>query len=84
MERHFPKEKMVKDSYSSRTYVWIRRIVLVAIGVASSICWNNYSSRTCVRIRRMVLVSLCGVTDLFNIMPQLLKWSMASRDDAIK
>jgi hypothetical protein len=61
--------KMVQDSHSSRTYVWIRRIVLVSHGVASSICWNNYSSRTYVWIRRMVLVSLCGVSDLFNIMP---------------
>jgi hypothetical protein len=61
--------KMVNDSHSSRTYVQIRRIILVAHGVASSICWNSYSSRTYVRIRRMVLVSLCGVSDLFNIMP---------------
>jgi hypothetical protein len=60
--------KMVQDSHSSRMYVWIRRIVLVAHGVASSICWNSYSSRTYVRIRRMVLVSLCGVSDLSNIM----------------
>ena len=59
---------MVQDSYSSGTYVWIKRIVLVARGVASSICWNNYSSRTYVRIRRMVLASLCGVSDLSNIM----------------
>jgi hypothetical protein len=64
----FSRRKMVQDSYSSRTYVRIRRIVLVAHGVASSICWNNYSSRTYVRIRRMVLVSLCGVSDLSNIM----------------
>jgi hypothetical protein len=27
-----------------------------------------YSSRTYVQIRRMVFVSLCGVSDLFNIM----------------
>jgi hypothetical protein len=60
---------MVEDIYSSRKYVWIRRIVLVAHGVASNICWNNYSSRTYVRIRRMILVSLCGVSDLSNIMP---------------
>jgi hypothetical protein len=60
---------MVQDSHSSRTYVRIRRIVLVAHGVASSIYWNNYSSRTYVQIRRMVLVSLCGVSYLFNIMP---------------
>ena len=59
---------MVQDSHSSRTYVQIRRIVLVAHGVASSIYWNNYSSRKYVRIRRMVLVSLCGVSDLFSIM----------------
>ena len=51
------------------TYVWIRRIVLVAHGVASNICWNNYSSRTYFCIRRMVLVSLCAVSDLFSIMP---------------
>ena len=38
----FPTQKMVQDIYSSRTYV---------------------------QIRRMVLVSLCGVSDLFNIMP---------------
>jgi hypothetical protein len=59
---------MVQDIYSSRKYVWIRRIVLVAHGMASSICWNNCSSRTYARIRRMVLVSLCGVSDLFSIM----------------
>jgi hypothetical protein len=29
---------------------------------------NIYSSRTYVRIRRMSLVSLCGVSDLSNIM----------------
>jgi hypothetical protein len=60
---------MVQDIYSSRTYVWIRRIVLVAHGVASNICWNSYSSRIYVRIRIMVLISLFGVSDLFNIMP---------------
>jgi hypothetical protein len=70
VDRYSPGKKMVQDSYSSRTYVWIRRIVIfVSHGVASSICWNNYSSRTYVRIRRIVLVSLCGVSDLFNIMP---------------
>jgi hypothetical protein len=37
----FPRRKMVQDIYSSRTYV---------------------------QIRRMVLVSLCGVSDLSNIM----------------
>jgi hypothetical protein len=63
---------MVQDSHSSRTYVRIRRIVLVAHGMASNICWNNYSSRTYVWIRRMVLVSLYGVSDLFNIMPDYL------------
>jgi hypothetical protein len=30
----FSRQKMVQDIYSSRTYVWIRRIVLVAHGVA--------------------------------------------------
>jgi hypothetical protein len=58
---------MVQDIYSSRTYVWIKRLVVVAHGVAN-ICWNSYSSRTYVRIRIMVLVSLCEVSDLFNIM----------------
>jgi hypothetical protein len=60
---------MVQDSHSSRMYVHIRRIVLVSHGKASSICWNNYSSRTYVRIRRIVFASICGVSDLFNIMP---------------
>jgi hypothetical protein len=60
---------MVQDSHSSRMYVRIRRIVLVAHVMDSNICWNNYSSRTYVRIIRMVLVSLCGVSDLFIIMP---------------
>jgi hypothetical protein len=64
----FSRRKMVQDIYSSRTYVWIRRVVLVAHGMASSICWNSYSSRTYAWIRRMVLVSLFGVSDLFNIM----------------
>jgi hypothetical protein len=63
----FSRWKMVQDSYSSRMYVHIRRIVLVAHGVAFSICWNNYSSRTYVWIRIMVLVSLCGMSDLLNI-----------------
>ena len=61
---------MVQDNYSYRTYVCIRRVVLVAHGMASSICWNNYSSRTYVQIKRMVVVSLCGLSDLFNIMPK--------------
>jgi hypothetical protein len=30
---------------------------------------DNHSSKTYVQIRRMILVSLCGVSDLFNIMP---------------
>jgi hypothetical protein len=60
--------KMVQDIYSSRMYVWIRRIVPVSHGVAFNIYWNSYYSRTYVQIRRMVLVSLCGVSDLFNIM----------------
>jgi hypothetical protein len=61
--------KMVQDSHSSRTYVQIRRIVLVAHGMDSNICWKNYSSRKYVHIIRMVLVSLCGVSDLFIIIP---------------
>jgi hypothetical protein len=44
-------------------------MVSVVHGVAFSICWDSHSSRTYVQIRRMVLVSLCGVSDLFNIMP---------------
>jgi hypothetical protein len=65
----FSRRKMVQDIYSSRAYVWIRRIVLVSHGVASNIYWNSYSYRTYARIRRMVLVSLYGVSDLFSIMP---------------
>jgi hypothetical protein len=65
----FSRKKMVQDSYYSRMYAWIRRIVLVAHGVDSIICWNNYSSRTYVWIRRIVFLSPCGVSDLFNIMP---------------
>ena len=64
----FSIRKMVQDIYSSRMYVLIRRIVLVAHGMASSIYWNSYSSRTYVWIRRMVLISLYRVSDLFNIM----------------
>jgi hypothetical protein len=44
-------------------------MVYVVHGVAFSICWDNHSPRTSVRVIRMVLVSLCGVSDLFNIMP---------------
>jgi hypothetical protein len=44
-------------------------MVFVAHGVAFSICWDNHSSGTYVRIKRMVLISLCGVSDLFSIMP---------------
>jgi hypothetical protein len=61
--------KMVQDIYSSRTYVCIRRIVLVAHAVASNIYWNNYSSRTYVWIRRMILISLYGMSELSSIMP---------------
>jgi hypothetical protein len=61
--------KMVQDNHSSKTYVQIRRMVLVAHDLAFSIRWNNYSSRTYVWIRRIVLVTICGVSDLFNIMP---------------
>ena len=43
-------------------------MVYVVHGIAFSICWDSHSSRTYVQIRRMVLVSLCGVSDLFNIM----------------
>ena len=32
--KKFSRKKMVQDIYSSRMYVWIRRIVLVAHGVA--------------------------------------------------
>jgi hypothetical protein len=59
---------MVEENYSSRTYVWIRRIVLIAHAKASNICWNRYSFRTYAQIIRMVLVSLFGVSDLFKIM----------------
>jgi hypothetical protein len=44
-------------------------MVSVVHGVAFNICWDSHSSRTYVQIRRMILVSLCGVSDLFNIMP---------------
>jgi hypothetical protein len=47
-------------------------MVSVAHGVAFSIYWDSHSSRMYVRIRRMVRVSLCGVSDLFNIMPDYL------------
>jgi hypothetical protein len=47
-------------------------MVYVVHGVAFSICWDSHSPRTSVRIRRMVLVSLCGVSDLFSIMPDYL------------
>jgi hypothetical protein len=44
-------------------------MISVAHGVAFNIYWDNHYSRRYVWIRRMVLVSLCGVIDLFNIMP---------------
>jgi hypothetical protein len=44
-------------------------MVSVVHAVAFSICWDSHSSRTYVQIRRMVLISLCGVSDLFSIMP---------------
>jgi hypothetical protein len=80
----FSPWKMVQDNHSFRTYVQIRRIFLVANGVASDICWNSYSSRTYVRIRRMVLVSLYGVSELFSIMSDYLdgvwpKWCATCR-----
>jgi hypothetical protein len=43
-------------------------MVSVVHGVAFNICWDSHSSRMYFWIRRMVLVSLCGVSDLFNIM----------------
>jgi hypothetical protein len=83
MDKTFSRQKMVQEIYSSRKYVWIRRIVLVPHGVASNIHWSSYSSRTYVQIRIMVLVSLYGVSDLFNIMPDYSRWSMSSIDDAV-
>jgi hypothetical protein len=65
----FSRRKMVQDIFSSRTYVYIIRIVLVSHGMDLNIYWNNYSSRTYVWIRIMVLVSLCGVSEFFLIMP---------------
>jgi hypothetical protein len=47
-------------------------MVSVAHGVAFNIYWDNHSSRMYVWIRRMVLISLCGVSDLFNIMVDYL------------
>jgi hypothetical protein len=44
-------------------------MILVSHCGAFNICWYSHSSRTYVQIRRMVLVSLCGVSDLFNIIP---------------
>jgi hypothetical protein len=44
-------------------------MVSVVHGIAFSICWVSHSSRTYVQIRRTVLISLCGVSDLFSIMP---------------
>jgi hypothetical protein len=63
---------MVQENYSSRTYVRIRRIVLVAHSVDSNIYWNNYSSSTYVQIRIIVLAPLRGVSNVFNIMPDYL------------
>jgi hypothetical protein len=65
----FSRWKIVLDIYSSRKYVWIGRIVLVAHGVASNISWNSYYAMTYVQIRRMILVLLCGMSDLSNIIP---------------
>jgi len=31
MDRDFPNEKMVQNIYSSRTYVWIRRMALMSL-----------------------------------------------------
>jgi hypothetical protein len=59
---------MVQEIYYSRAYVWIRRIVLAAHGMSSNICWKIHSSSTYVQIRKIILVSLCGVSDLSNIM----------------
>jgi hypothetical protein len=74
---------MVQDSHSSRTYVQIRRIVLVAHDMASNIYWNDYSSRTYFHIRRIVLVLLYGVSDLFNIMLDYSYGLWLRRDDAV-
>jgi hypothetical protein len=45
MDRDFPRRKMVQDIYSSRTYVQIRRMVLVSLcGVSDlSSIMSDYS-----------------------------------------
>jgi hypothetical protein len=43
-------------------------MISVVHNISFIICWDNHFSRTYLQIRRMVLVSLCGVSDLFNIM----------------
>jgi hypothetical protein len=57
--------EMVRDSHSSRTYVQIRRMILIAHGMAFNIWEDNHSSRTYVRIRRMVLVAHCGAFSIY-------------------
>ena len=44
-------------------------MVSVVHGIIFRSIRDSHSSKTYVRIRRMVPVSLCGVSDLFNIMP---------------
>jgi hypothetical protein len=44
---------------------------------------DNYSSRTYVQIRRIILVSLCGVSDLFNIMTDYSDGVWLRRDDVV-
>jgi hypothetical protein len=43
-------------------------MVSVSHGIDFNVSLDNHSFRTYVHIRRMVLVSLCGVSDLLNIM----------------
>jgi hypothetical protein len=73
---------MVWDNHSSRMYVWIRRMIPIALGMAFNIWEDSHSSRTYVWIRRMVLVAhgvACNIWEeiiLLGRMFGLEEWSL--------
>ena len=67
MDRDFPRRKMVQDIYSSRTYVQIRRMVLVSLYGESDLSsiMSDYSDGVWFR-EMMQLMTLIVMMVLMN------------------
>jgi hypothetical protein len=76
--QRFPRRKMVKDIYSSRTYVWIRRMVLVSLYGMSDLSstMSDYSDGVWFR-EMMQLMTLIVYTTML-MLPG--KWYVCDQD----